>query len=288
MFHCLQTKAGWDSPVELNKDVFDEIIFWQENSSMLNGQPLVAVPESEFACEIFSDASHMGYGGYILNKRGSEVLGAWSNEESLESSTWRELWAVNRVFCSVAKGLEGQTIKWYTDNQNVKQILEVGSRKPRLHKITLDTKFKCVSVDAKTFMHWVPRSQNVQADFLSKCKDRDDWQITNAVFTALDQQWGPHSVDRFATDYNTKCRRFNSRWWCPGTEAVEAIEENWANNINWLVPPPRLISKALTKLKVDKARGTLIVPEWRSAPFWALLASGTSVYWPLQPTIQYI
>ena len=44
----------------------------------------------------------------------------------------------------------------------------------------------------------------------------------------LDRKWGPHSVDRFASHFNNKCMRFNSRRWVPGTEAINALEENWA------------------------------------------------------------
>ena len=42
----------------------------------------------------------------------------------------------------------------------------------------------------------------------------------------LDSYWGKHTVDRFATDYNTKCTRFNSKYWCKGTEAIDAFTLN--------------------------------------------------------------
>ena len=38
-----------------------------------------------------------------------------------------------------------------------------------------------------------------------------------------------------------------------------------------MVPPPRLISLCLDKLQVDRAPGTLVVPEWKSAPYWVKL-----------------
>jgi hypothetical protein len=48
------------------------------------------------------------------------------------------------------------------------------------------------------------------------------WGIDESVFQILDQLWGRHTVDRFATDYNTKCKRFNSKYWCQNTEAVDS------------------------------------------------------------------
>ena len=39
----------------------------------------------------------------------------------------------------------------------------------------------------------------------------------------------------------------------------------------WLVPPLYLVSRALRHADACKARGTLLVPLWRSVPFWPLL-----------------
>ena len=50
------------------------------------------------------------------------------------------------------------------------------------------------------------------ADCLSRYSDCDDWGIDESVFQILDQLWSKHTVDRFATDYNTKCKRFNSKY----------------------------------------------------------------------------
>ena len=87
----------------------------------------------------------------------------------------------------------------------------------------------------------------------------------------LDCSSGRYTVDRFATDYNTKCSRFNSKYWCRGTEAIDAFTQNWTRECNWVVPPPNLISRAIRKFCDDKAEGTLVVPLWTSAPYWVLL-----------------
>lgn len=54
------------------------------------------------------------------------------------------------------------------------------------------------------------REQNKIADNLSRYSDCDDWGIHSDVFEELDALWGTHTLDRFATDYNSKCIRFNS------------------------------------------------------------------------------
>ena len=77
-----------------------------------------------------------------------------------------------------------------------------------------------------------------------------------------------------ACSYNTHLPRFNSKFWCPGTEAVDCFTQDWGKECNSFVcPPPHLISAVLYHMESCKAKGTLVVPEWKSAPFWPLLCS---------------
>ncbi len=46
-----------------------------------------------------------------------------------KSSTWRELQAVRLVLQSLSIPLKGESVKWFTDNQNVPLIILNGSRK---------------------------------------------------------------------------------------------------------------------------------------------------------------
>ena len=47
-----------------------------------------------------------------------------------------------------------------------------------------------------------------------------------------------------------------------------------------MVPPPSLGCKTLKKIVKEKAEGTLILPEWKSAPFWPLLLNSNGSYKP--------
>ena len=58
--------------------------------------------------------------------------GQWSSYEASLSSTWRELKAVALVLNSFAPKLAGHRVKWFTDNQSVKQIVDCGSRRQHL------------------------------------------------------------------------------------------------------------------------------------------------------------
>ena len=87
----------------------------------------------------------------------------------------------------------------------------------------------------------------------------------------LDSTFGPHTVDRFASVYNAQLERFNSKYWNPGSEAVDAFIVDWGGENNWLCPPIGLIPRVLRHAQRCKAEVTLVVPYWESAPFWPIL-----------------
>ena len=86
-------------------------------------------------------------------------------------------------------------------------------------------------------MKWFPRSLNCQADLLSRTIDFDDYTINDDIFHMLDCKWEKKKKDRFACSYNAKLSRYNSRFYQPGAEAVDAFTQNWDCENNWILPP---------------------------------------------------
>ncbi len=127
----------------------------------------------------------------------------------------------------------------------------------------------CLSIDLE--LKWVRWTENKVADTLSRFVDVDDWEISKALFDSINVQWGPFSIDRFASDKNKKMPRFNCRFSCPGAEAVDAFAQDWGMENNWLVPPPNLIPQVIRHLQNTKAIGVLVAPAWNSAKFWPFL-----------------
>ena len=94
------------------------------------------------------------------------------------------------------------------------------------------------------------REDNELADYLNRITDYD-WNLDGAIFQQLDLRWGPHIIDRFTSHYNTQLPCFNSWFWNPGTEGVDAFTCDWSNDINWLCPPVFLIPHDLTYQQVS-------------------------------------
>ena len=128
----------------------------------------------------------------------------------------------------------------------------------RKHKITLA-------------ITWIPRDSNQRADFYSKIMDFDDWFVSDFWFDFIMSRFGLPDIDRFADSDNARCSQFNSRYYYPGSSAVDSFTQHWGGVLNWLVPPIFLIIRTINHLEFCKARGILVVPLWRSAQFWPIL-----------------
>ena len=148
-----------------------------------------------------------------------------------------------------------------------------GSKRAHLQDGALSIFETCMKFSLKLELEWIPRSQNDKADYISRIVDYDDWRIDPVIFVQLDTLWGPHTVDCFASFYNKQMERYFSRFWNPGTEAVDAFTVSWNDEVCWWVPPLYLVSRVIKHAKACAAMGTLIVPAWRSAPFWPMLCT---------------
>ena len=171
-------------------------------------------------------------------------------------------------------------VKWFTDSQNVAKIIDIGSSKPELQEMARGIYSKCVANGIGLRIEWIPRSQNDKADALSRIIDYDDWSLSHDLYHKFENLWGPHTIDRFANYQNNRLPRFNSRFWNPNSENIDALTETWSGENNWLVPPISLIAKTIMHLRASKAMGTLIIPRWLSAPFWPLLILNNGSFIP--------
>ncbi len=269
MHMCIEEKLHWESAVMISKEALSEIQFWVRNISDINS--CMIGPKPSATRMVYSDASCTGYGGYTVGIAEDIAQGQWTVDEVSKSSTWREMKAIDQVMKSLVGNLSNQRVKWFTDNQAVARIATQGSMKQDLQSIALDIYDTCVKEHITLEVDWIPRSKNERADFISRIIDWDDWSVSDEIFRFLDQLWGPHSIDRFSSFYNKKLPRFNSKFWNPGSEGVDAFTYDWSCDNNWLVPPISLIPRVILHLKNTSSAGTLVCPQWMSAPYWPML-----------------
>ena len=144
--------------------------------------------------------------------------------------------------------------------------------KSELQNISLHIFHLCLSYNILLEVEWIPRDENFDADFLSKMFDFDDWGISHNIFIFFNKLWGPFTCDTFADNKNKKVSIFFSRFFTPGTSGVDAFAYDRLKYNNWIVPPVHLISRTIiSHMRMCKARGTLVIPKWKSAVFWPMI-----------------
>jgi len=273
LYGMILGRLGWYSRMEWSDVARSEIEFWWSCFKEFHGTVMVKAASTVAVVSTWSDASDVAWGGFTVSCGEVVARGNWPEEvrEGNKSSTWRELRATELVLESLREKLAGRECRHRTDNQAAVRIMQVGSRIPELHEIAVRIFSFCRQQQIKLIPEWVPREENERADYFSKLVDGDDWQLSTEVFRGLDEAWGPHSIDCFASESTKKLEKYCSRWWNPGCWAVDAFTVSWEGENAWLCPPFYLIGDVLEKCKAEQMHGTLVIPEWRSAWWWPLM-----------------
>ena len=147
----------------------NQISFWKNTLHKINGREIQCISGSSRI--VYTDASEMGNGGYCVQTGNSASHGIWEENERKQSSTWRELVAVERVLCLLLPFLEGQNVKWFTDNTSVVSIVRKGSINRNLQEIALKILKFVLKINIRLEIEWIPRDLNDQADYPSRIVD---------------------------------------------------------------------------------------------------------------------
>ena len=279
MTRCMYSdiqKYEWDFSFYPSYDCINEIKFWLRNINIENGYAIK--PKQSTSQILFTDASSYAYGGYLLQRLGKVVChGKFNFNQQAKSSTERELLAIKYCLESFAAKICHEAVNIRTDNFSASRIIEIGSPKPHLQDIALQIFEICVHNDIRLRPTWIPRERNKHADYLSKLVDTDDWAIDSVTYDRICEEFGQPTVDRFADNLNKKADIFNSKYYCPGTSAVDCFTQDWSQcELNWLSPPVKLLIATIRHLRLCKGKGILIAPQWPSSHFWPILHNGVS------------
>jgi hypothetical protein len=99
-------------------------------------------------------------------------------------------------------------VVFQVDAKNLLGIVNRGS--PRLNLNALARELFWLGLDHRITLtvEWVPREQNTQADELSKLLIPEDCSLGMTIFLQLEDRWGCHFVDLFASNANNLCGDF--------------------------------------------------------------------------------
>lgn len=144
-----------------------------------------------------------------------------------------------------------------------------GVQHPRLNKLASGIWQWCEKRNIFIYASYVRSSDNTIADTDARKVNVDtEWELSDSAYSDIIQKFGNPEFDLFASIQNQKCKRYASWKSDPHSEVVDAFTFSWKNLYFYAFPPFSLISKVVQKIIADKAEGILVVPYWRSQPWY--------------------
>ena len=106
---------------------------------------------------IASDASNYALAAYVLKETQNISFKNFSPDEAVQSSAWRELFAIFFALKSFDININSKHICWQTDNYAASIIVSSGSNKQHLQKLAESIYDLTVSRSIKLDVYWLPR-----------------------------------------------------------------------------------------------------------------------------------
>jgi hypothetical protein len=274
----LVAAGGWEARGNLTRALMPELAWWKQQ---LHKNIATSFRPFDPNATLHTDASGTGWGATLRRKQTKArwMWGWWTESEANEANCLRELAA---IALALRKGVQKQLVKRgedvivYTDNTNCQYNINRKRAGWRMRK------------EIKRLMKWLKENQirihcehirgemNVTADSLSRLSVSGDYSLRPGLLaqieTALDVSV---EVDLFATKRNRQCRRYaTAETVDPEDDEVlarDAMSIPWTSWTALIHPPIPMITRCLTKVRLDRATAVLVIPHWRGAPWKHML-----------------
>ena len=281
LYRLLSLKKTWQEKLMLDQASREDLIWWLEALNGWNGKHLKKMQENTI--QITTDASGYSWGGSIVGEPAQKAQGYWDFHTQFLSSNTKEILAVLLTLKSLCPLLKNKSVQILTDNITTCAFINMqGGSVKTLDIVAKNIWDLSIRNNIKLQARYLAGRLNTEADTLSRLPGHHEWYIHPRLFNFLDSTFGPHDIDRFASILTTQLPRYNSRFWDPQTEAVDALaQDDWATSQNFVNPPFRLLSKVIQKIINSKATATVIAPWWPAQPWFKTLQK-MAVYAPIK------
>lgn len=171
---------------------------------------------------------------------------------------------------------------WITDSYCNFLFMSQGSRHPLIQQMIFKIKQSELKMGIRLYPIWQPRSdQNINfADMGTRLAgSSDEWGVSNQDYQLILNELNVlPSLDCFASSSNNKCNVFFSALPQKGASALDFfVQELTIDQCYFLCPPIKVISKTIQRILIFPGiSGILLVPKWKSRPYWALLSKYSS------------
>ncbi len=97
---------------------------------------------------------------------------------------------------------DGKFVVFQDDAQTLLGVVNRGSPRLILNELARELFWFSLERRIVILVEWVPRGENSLADELSKFIIPNDWMLQRELFRQIEQRWGRHLADLFASNAN--------------------------------------------------------------------------------------
>ena len=169
--------------------------------------------------------------------------------------------------------VKGQCVHLFIDNTTALSCIKKGGS---LGSIPCDDVTQAIYAYAWkheiTFkLSYCPTKLNVEADRASRAfASSAEWTLSPSTQQTIFGIFPKPKVDLFATYNNAICKQYISLHYEENAIATDAFTCLWRDS-SLIFPPFSIIGRTLRKIKEDKTKGILVVPNWTTQPWYASL-----------------
>lgn len=264
----IQNSGNFDEIMVVPHYLHEDLLWWEQNIL----KSVNDIRTDVFAKEIFTDASLTGWGACCDLEK---THGFWSELDKKLHINILELRAIFYGLRCFANNLTNVNILLRCDNTTaISYINRMGSiQYLELAKLTRDIWKWCENKNLWILATYISSANNFIADKESRqISPETEWSLSQDAFKLIVNKYGKPKVDLFASHINKKCDKYVSWHKDPGSYAVDAFTVNWKGLSFYAFPPFNLILRTLQKIIQDKAEGIVVVPLWKSQPWYPLFS----------------
>ena len=255
-----QSLSNWDALIPLDSWFAQVTAPWLTPGFLTKGVPITLPPP---VAEIFTDASHEGWGAHL---DGHHASGTWGTEVRSTHINTLEMKAVELALKSLLPVLPRGHVRVRSDNATVIAYInhQGGTVSNSLSTLTESILTWADSKGVTLSAVHVKGKSNVLADLLSRPDTilQTEWTLVHQALTPVWERFGRPWVDLFATTYSARLPNYVSPVPDPQAWGVDALSIQWRGLDAYAFPPFTLIHRVLRKWEQEQPRLILIAPDW--------------------------
>jgi hypothetical protein len=264
----IASNRDYESPLYLSPATKECLREWAAHIPMAKAVYAEKLPEAL----VYTDSSKKGWGSYWVE--GDQEYGEeWPIDTQQLHINILELRAILVTLKHLLPHVKQKLVHLFIDNTTaIACIKKGGSTSSFSCNEETEAIFRYAWKKGITFkLSYCPTKLNVRADRASRAFiTSGEWTLDRDTADMLFGQFQKPHVDLFASAANHQCDTYVTLNYDANAHATDAFTLKWDMH-SLIFPPFSLIGRTLRKLRRDHTKGILVVPMWRTQPWFPQL-----------------